>query len=216
LAGWTRARVSGAGGAEVAATLVRGYRQGRLRSGPGKPGGTEVNELPFGLMPDKNAEQLVDEAFRRHRGQVYRYLLRRTGHHADAEDLTQKVFADAVAALQAGSRPDSLLAWLYTVAERRFVDYLRRLKARPETWLSDRLADPHTLEYGGDIAAALAEALNRLPEPQQKVIVMKLFEDRSFAEIAETLGLQEGAAKMRFSRGLASLREDLRAGGFEP
>jgi RNA polymerase sigma-70 factor, ECF subfamily len=167
-------------------------------------------------VADKTAEQLADEAFRRYRGQVYRYLLRRTGQQPDAEDLTQKVFADAAAALQAGSRPDSLLAWLYTVAERRFVDYLRHLKARPEARLSERLADPRTLEYGGDIAAALAEALRRLPEAQQKVIVMKLFEERSFAEIAEKLGLQEGAAKMRFSRGLASLREELRAKGLEP
>jgi RNA polymerase sigma-70 factor (ECF subfamily) len=167
-------------------------------------------------MPDKNAEQLTDEAFRRHRGQVYRYLLRRTGHEADAEDLTQKVFTDAAAALQAGSRPDSLLAWLYTVAERRFIDYLRRLKAHPETRLSERFPDPHGLEYGGDIATALADALRRLPKAQREVIVMKLFEERSFADIAEKLGLHEGAAKMRFSRGLASLRNDLRARGFEP
>lgn len=177
---------------------------------------TEVNALPSGSVADKNAEQLADEAYRRHGGQIYRYLLRRTGHQPDAEDLTQKVFADAAAALQAGSRPDSILAWLYTVAERRFVDYLRRIKARPESRLSDRLPDPHTLEYGGDIAAALAGALSRLPEPQQMVIVMKLFEERSFAEIAQALGLQEGAVKMRFSRGLASLRDDLRARGFAP
>jgi RNA polymerase sigma-70 factor (ECF subfamily) len=167
-------------------------------------------------VADKEAEKLAAEAFRRHRRQVYRYLLRRTGHQADAEDLTQKVFTDAAAALKSGTRPDSLLAWLYAVAERRFADYVRRLKARPETRLSEGLADPKTLEYGRSLADALATALKKLPEPQRRVVVMKLFEEKSFAEIADTLGIHEGAAKMRFSRGLARLRDDLRAQGLDP
>jgi RNA polymerase sigma factor (sigma-70 family) len=165
---------------------------------------------------DKEADDLAAEAFRRHRRQVYRYLLRRTGHEADAEDLTQKVFADAAVALRAGKRPDSILAWLYAVAERRFIDYVRRLTSRPQASFVDNVADPRDLDYDHRVAKALSAAMAALPEEQRRVIVMKLFEDRPFAEIARSTGVSEGAAKMRFSRGLARLRDELRERGVEP
>jgi RNA polymerase sigma factor (sigma-70 family) len=184
------------------------------------PGGSVGNlsqrPLPSWAVSDREADDLAADAFRRHRQQVYRYLLRRTGHEADAEDLTQKVFADAAVALRAGTRPDSLLAWLYAVAERRFVDYVRRIKSRPEASFVDNVADPRDLDYDNAVAKGLIAAMANLPEDQRRVIVMKLFEGRAFAEIARSLGVSEGAAKMRFSRGLARLRDELRERGVEP
>ncbi|MBA3736534.1 MAG: sigma-70 family RNA polymerase sigma factor [Actinobacteria bacterium] len=67
-------------------------------------------------MTDKEPHGLAEEAFRRHSAQIYRYLLRRTGNESEAEELTQRVFADAAAALSSSDPPDSLLAWLYAVA----------------------------------------------------------------------------------------------------
>src|SRR5256885_1881660 len=67
----------------------------------------------------------AEAVFRRHYGDVYRFLRRRTRDHHEAEELTQRVFADAAAAL--GERgPEEPLAWLYTVARRRFADAVRR------------------------------------------------------------------------------------------
>jgi len=179
-------------------------------------GNLSQRPLPSLAVSDREADDLAADAFRRHRRQVYRYLLRRTGHEADAEDLTQKVFADAAAALRAGTRPDSLLAWLYTVAERRFVDYVRRLKSRPEAPLVDDVADLRDLDYDNAVAKALSAAMANLAEDHRQVIVMKLFEGRAFAEIARSIGVSEGAAKMRFSRGLARLRDELRERGVGP
>ena len=52
---------------------------------------------------------------------------RKTGDPDRAEDLAQEVFADATAALSGGDFvPDSMLAWLYTIAQRRFADEARR------------------------------------------------------------------------------------------
>src|SRR5438128_815311 len=65
----------------------------------------------------------AESAFRRHYGDVYRYLRRRTRDHHEAEELTQRVFADAAASLDGAETP---LAWLYTVARRRFADQARR------------------------------------------------------------------------------------------
>jgi DNA-directed RNA polymerase specialized sigma24 family protein len=83
---------------------------------------------------------------------VYRYLRRRTGDHERAEDLTQQVFADAVASLRATQSPS--LAWLYTVAQRRFVDEVRR-RAAGERVGSLWSRGHDDLEYGGELAARL-------------------------------------------------------------
>ena len=72
----------------------------------------------------RGVTDVAERAFRRHYGHVYRYLRRRTGDHHRAEDLTQQVFADAVASLR--ETESSSLAWLYTVAQRRFADEVRR------------------------------------------------------------------------------------------
>ena len=62
---------------------------------------------------------------------------------------------------------------------------------------------------------ALADAFARLTDAQRRVIVLKLFDGRSFAEIAALPGSSEGACKMRFSRGLATLREELERKGID-
>ena len=170
-------------------------------------------------MADKDRElDPADEAFRLHYGQIYRYLRRQTGSHHEAEELAQRVFADAAAALASKNPPDSLLAWLYAIAERRFVDELRRRKRsaaardRHGSTASGRVEPV----YGPDLAAALKRAIALLPTDQRDVVVMKLFQERRFSEIAEELGTTEAACKMRFSRALATLRDELRREGIEP
>ena len=71
-------------------------------------------------------------------------------------------------------------------------------------------------DYDPDIAKALRQAMWRLPAAQRRVVCMKLFEGRSFAEIASVLETTQAAAKMRFTRALRTLRADLERQGIEP
>jgi len=162
-------------------------------------------------------EDLAETAFRRHHDQIHRYLFRRTGSYHDAEELTQRVFVDAAAALSTSDPPDSLVGWLYSVADRRFIDHVRRRERRGEVGLDDRIAfPPGRLEYGPVESRAIAEAIARLPDDQREVVVMKLIEGRRFAEIGERVGASEAACKMRFSRAVAALRDDLEQQGLRP
>jgi len=153
----------------------------------------------------------AEAAFRRHYGDVYRYLRRRTGNHHDAEELTQRVFVDAAAAL-VRTAPDEPLAWLYTVAQRRFADEARRTGRQAE--LLDTPAAE--LSHGPATVGALRRALATLPADQRAVVVAKLLEGRPFAEIARRAGASEAACKMRFVRGLRTLRTLLEQEGIEP
>jgi RNA polymerase sigma-70 factor, ECF subfamily len=163
-------------------------------------------------------EGLAELAFRRHHAQIYRYLRRRTGDADRAEDLAQQVFADAAAALRKGDwQPASMLAWLHTIAQRRFADEARRRQyAATGVPLDDVLEDVPSPEYAEDVARALVDALSRLPQGQRQIVVLKLLRGSSFREIAHVLGVSEAAAKMRFQRALGALRRDLERQGICP
>jgi RNA polymerase sigma factor (sigma-70 family) len=149
---------------------------------------------------------------------IYRFVRRRTSRE-EAEDLTQETFAAAVKALgDARSTEDAPpLAWLYTVARRRLIDRLRREQhyslvvesAIPASSVDER-------QYGPSIVRALLAGLRELDEQQRQVVVLKLFEGRPFAEIAEIVGVSDEACRARFSRGLAALRTHLSKEGVTP
>jgi RNA polymerase sigma factor (sigma-70 family) len=155
---------------------------------------------------------LADQAFRRHYGDVVRFVRRRTSSAADAEDIASDVFADAAKGLERfepGATP--VLAWLYTVARRRLADEARRRARTPV------LAAAHgETEYGQNLTATLRRTISALPETQRPVVVMKLIQGRSFREIAPRLDVTEAACKMRLSRALETLRDELEKEGVEP
>jgi RNA polymerase sigma factor (sigma-70 family) len=164
-------------------------------------------------------EGLAAEGLRRHYDLVFRYVRRRSRTHSDAEDITQEVFADAASALarHATLTERQTLAWLYTVAKRRLVDEARRSARRvdPVDVPLDLAPTPES-EYGQSVVAEIAHALGELPAPQRQVVLMKIFDGRSFAEIAGRLDITEAAAKMRCVRGLEAVRATLRREGIHP
>lgn len=174
------------------------------------------------LVTDKREKEerdrkLVERAYRQHHGQVFRFLRRRTGSPDEAEELTQKVFADAAAALSSSDPPDSLLAWLYAVAQRRYVDEMRRRQRASAHLASQSRAPAHAdVFYGPAVAQALRRTISSLPPDQRSVVAMKVFEELPFSEIASRLETTEAACKMRFSRAIRQLREALREEGLEP
>jgi RNA polymerase sigma-70 factor (ECF subfamily) len=160
------------------------------------------------------------EPWRRQYGSVYRFVRRRTSSREEAEDLTQEVFEAAISALsqarlEAEAAPP--LAWLYTVARRRLID---RFKASMRVGAT---LDPEDVggvnderSYGPSIVNALLDGLRSLDEAQRRVVVMKVLEGRSFAEISAEVGATEEACRMRLSRGLANLRHQLERRGVTP
>jgi RNA polymerase sigma factor (sigma-70 family) len=165
-------------------------------------------------------QDVAESAFRRHYAQIYRFVRRRSPTDEQAEDITQAVFADAAAA-RGRLRPDRplLIGWLHRVARRRLADQARRNARTPSNVLPlelvrelpapDRLWSAHS-------ASALRKAIGRLPQGQRDIVVLKLIEGRTFAEIGERLGITPAACKMRFVRALEILRDDLEEEGITP
>jgi RNA polymerase sigma-70 factor (ECF subfamily) len=160
--------------------------------------------------------EMAEAALRRHRAQVFRYLRRRTGSDELADDLTQDVFLTAAARLAQLESAEPPLAWLYTVAKSRLIDEARRVRRRPQVVPLELASTVADLGYPQELASALRSAALRLPPGDRELIGRRLFEERSFAELAVKLGTSEAAVKMRYLRALRALRVELEKEGIEP
>jgi RNA polymerase sigma-70 factor (ECF subfamily) len=164
-----------------------------------------------------SADGDVGSLYRRHSRSLRAFLLHKThGDQDRAEDLLQDVFLAAVADLERRPANTPVLAWLYTVAHRRFVDDVRRRGRRVETVPRDDLAGPRDAEYGPAVSRAMVIAVRELTAVQQKVFTLKVLEGRSFHEIAEQIGISEGAARNHLMRALKSIRATFETYGLNP
>jgi RNA polymerase sigma-70 factor, ECF subfamily len=143
-----------------------------------------------------------------YRTDIYRFLLRRMRNHHDAEELTQQAFADALRFLPGSDAPRSMRGWLFTVAERRSVDELRRRQRAAETL---KLLVPPSSDGVDTTDPALADALARLSELEQSIVLLRIVEGRSYRDIARAFGRSEAACRTRVSRALRRLRRELAA-----
>ncbi len=155
------------------------------------------------------ASREVDELYRRHGGEVYRYAYAVLGNHADAEDVTQTTFLNAYRSLEQGVRPRKPSNWLLTIASNAIKQRFRHEQARPhEVELDDRVAGREVEDDGPTVGELLA-ALAKIPPQQRQAIVLREFEGRSYSEIAGILGVTTSALETLLFRARRSLAEEL-------
>ena len=160
---------------------------------------------------ETRASNTVDELYRKHGAEVYRYAYSVLGNRPDAEDMTQSTFVNALRALERGEQPRRPGNWLITIAHNVARERFRRSQARP----TEVSFDIDSIEAGssaGDDAVSLAEltrALGRIPAPQRSALVLREFEGRPYAEIARILGITTSALETLLFRARRSLAEEL-------
>ena len=154
------------------------------------------------------------QLYARHRGRLYRYLLRQLRDNALADEFFQDVWQKVVGA-RAGWRPDASFAtWLYTIAHHRLGDHWRSLKHRPaaphdaEERLA-RVADPETPERvlsEFERRRQLQLALDALPEEQREVLLLRLEQELTLEEIGRITGVGRETVKSRLRYAMDKLR----------
>jgi RNA polymerase sigma-70 factor (ECF subfamily) len=126
----------------------------------------------------------------------------------DAEDVLQTVFVRIVRKRRHLAKADRLDAYVYTIARHEVAGFLRRRRRKPAP---DARADAwlETAEAGGgiaDLAEELQTALAQLPQAQREIVVLKVYREKTFREIAETLRLSLNTVASRYRYGMDKLR----------
>jgi RNA polymerase sigma-70 factor (ECF subfamily) len=155
------------------------------------------------------------ELYERYVDRIYAYLYYRTGSRQDAEDLTQRVFSQALASIGAyAPQGGSVGGWLFTIAHNLLANYHRTRARRPAARLEAAVAavdESVSLEgvEAEEDARAVRQALTRLPPDRQHLILLKYVVGLSNAEIGRALGKSEGAIKSLLRRTLGALRREM-------
>ncbi|HJS06231.1 MAG TPA: sigma-70 family RNA polymerase sigma factor [Pirellulales bacterium] len=129
--------------------------------------------------------------------------------HADAEDVVQEAF---VRFWRSRSRVSDPAAYLYACVKRCALEWLRAgsRRSRREETIARAEAEPlfeDAIEQQ-ERRAAIEAALVNLPEKQREVLVLRIWGDLSFPQIAEALGVPTETAASRYRYALAKLHEE--------
>jgi RNA polymerase sigma factor (sigma-70 family) len=158
-------------------------------------------------IPVLARNQAFESLYRRYVGDVYHYALALLRNPTDAEDVTQTTFLNAFRAYQSGVEIEKPQNWLikiaHNVARSRYARSSRRVKEVPLEDHVEQLALP---EYERPNVEALLRALWRLPFNQRAALVMRELEGRSYAEIADTIGVSVSAVETLIFRARKSMR----------
>jgi RNA polymerase sigma-70 factor, ECF subfamily len=169
---------------------------------------------------DRNA---LDTLIRKHERRAYQYAYRLTSNSEEASDVVAEAFVRVYSALQNFKGQSAFSTWLYRILTNCYLDLRKKERSRQalslETTLQggeseierqiedDEQPGPHVLLIRGEREAAVARAVEQLPEYQRAMIVMYHAESMAYEEIAEALDLPIGTVKSRLNRARLSLRQ---------
>jgi RNA polymerase sigma-70 factor (ECF subfamily) len=165
-----------------------------------------------------------DVLYRRHKGGLYRYLLRLCKHPSVAEELFQDVWSNIIRSRERYEPTAKFTTFLYQVAHNRLIDHIRQT---PEIALSlDALDEeddcpaqhisaapegqPESMVERKRLVENLLEKIGELPALQREAFLLREESGLSLEEIALATGVTPETAKSRLRYAVAKLRDGLR------
>jgi RNA polymerase sigma factor (sigma-70 family) len=158
-----------------------------------------------------------ERLYARHRGRLYRFLLRQARDSALADEIFQDVWQRVIAARQQWKPDAAFSTWLFRIAHNRMNDHWRAQKHRPAApddadERAARVPDPHTPERTlseFEQRRRLQLALDELPDEQREVLTLRLEQELTLEEIGSINGVGRETVKSRLRYAMDKLRSRL-------
>jgi RNA polymerase sigma-70 factor (ECF subfamily) len=140
-------------------------------------------------------------------------------NRAAAEDIFQDTFVRAIHALKEGNYNEEgkFSAWVMRIAHNLCIDYFRHVKKMPMTrerdeynpfdYISTEEKNSEESQVKAEVRQDTKKLLNQLPDEQKEIVMMRLYYDMSFKEIADQLDISINTALGRMRYALINLRK---------
>lgn len=143
---------------------------------------------------------------------IYNYIYYKTYHRETAQDLTSQTFIKALDKINTYDlNQSSFSAWLYKIAYHTIVDHYRSQKFEMDIDDVWGLSNDNDLALDLDNKEQLEQVrkyLQKIKPEHREVLILRLWQEMSYAEISEITGLSESNCKVIFSRTIAKLRKE--------
>ena len=158
-------------------------------------------------------EKLYNAYFKR----VFSFLYKMTGDYDLSEDLTQETFYQAFSSFSKFKGNSDVFTWLATIAKRC---YYRHIKKTNQTfafegqYIYEICADEMVSKSNDEITKRemsffIKEIIDKLPKMQYDVVILRIYADLSFKEIANSLNISESSAKVTFFRAKTAIAKEI-------
>jgi RNA polymerase sigma-70 factor (ECF subfamily) len=172
-------------------------------------------------LAQSGEEAAFEELIRRHQQRVFGLVSGILRRREDVEDVVQQVFLKVFVSLKRFDQRAAFSTWLYKISVNECWDYLRKKKVRPLVYEAD-LSEEQVSRLDGVVSAdqqpasssdraeardLLERMMEKLPEQDRELLVLKEVEGFSVQELAEILDLNVNTVKVRLFRARARLMD---------
>ena len=146
---------------------------------------------------------------------VYYFVLKLANYKDDiAEEVTQESFYQAFISLPRFRGECCMKSWLCQIAKNTYYKYMKT--HAKETYLEENLHQEQeeeavsTVVEKKQVTSHIRKVIADLDERSQRIVEYRLFDEKSYKEIGELIGIREATAKVLFSRTKVKIRERLK------
>ncbi|MFA6534226.1 MAG: RNA polymerase sigma factor [Patescibacteria group bacterium] len=142
---------------------------------------------------------------------IYNFIYYKTHHKETAEDLTSKTFIKALGSIgRFEFKKGTFSAWLYQIARYTVIDHYRAQKYDiniDDVWdLGEETTIPQDLDTANQLRE-VKKLLQKLPSAERDIIILRVWNELSYQEIASLIGKSEANCRLIFSRAIRKIRQ---------
>lgn len=162
----------------------------------------------------KDFEDIYNIYFKR----VFAFLYKLCSDYSLAEELTQETFYQAFSSIKNFKGNSDIFTWLATIAKRCYYRHIKKTSQSLEfnggyiyeiCADNEQIADMHDEIKNKELSCVINNVLEMLPEKQHDVVILRIYADLSFKEIAKSLSISESSAKVLFFRAKNAIADEL-------
>ncbi|ALC82343.1 MULTISPECIES: RNA polymerase sigma factor [Bacillus] len=156
----------------------------------------------------------LEELYKEIQPKVFAFFFVKTLHKEAAEDLTQEVFYEAIKGLHSFKHQSTVETWLFSIAKNRMKKHYRtkkyknqlEAKMRNERIETDSPEDQFIIK---ETAVNLIGKIAQLAEPENEIVILRVYGELSFREIGSIIGRSENYARVTFYRAKLKLQKEM-------
>ncbi len=165
------------------------------------------------------SERSLEKLINRHQLQIFNFINSKVNDRNKSEDIFQDTFIKVIKTLKNGmyNEEGKFLPWVMRIAHNLVIDYFRKNNRIPIIenkeefdifqFLSDTTPNAESALVEEQVLKDIQNLIDELPEDQKEVLIMRLYRDMSFKEIAENTNVSINTALGRMRYAIINLRK---------